>query len=905
MQACSSSQQNENISERQPSHSADQQQVRYDLINQQSHECSRVQRTKCMQENLLENFKNVNCTVTNPNCVELKDPNTDTSTEQVKNQISYLYIDNYKSAANNCDNVHEKNVNVARTTNGGPVNCIQTPSSHIYSIAMKDTTKDVNLDSLQNLHNIQSQDESVNCSKRHKTSNGCNSCCGTKVSQYCTALQLTHHYQSAHSSQHIATSKLASLSSASQPHLRNSSLDTPIRNSLTLEKGDNEDAGPEFPLTPPSESIADSGDEYDLQEVINKVDMPLMVAQTFRGSDGSTNPYLGKDRTNSPTKFDFSSSVYNKIDSSTNTIDNTCTSASCSSSYAPSANIKNNLNSGDSLRNESMNDIECSSHSNSDNVIASNNLQQSLDGLQMLQDCYGECGDSDGEGSGSVHSDDKRRKLSLSVDNLQQEQLVQSNTLLRTNSLNNFMLNSCSGNSIPSNANNLMINTGVSVQNRPYDTSSKNVNTIIRTNSNAVMCNAISADDLRVDDSSPMCVNSNSDLISHCNLIKFDGRGTISYQESGAKKVQTNIITCSSRTQSVHNHSSLSTNEHLLGSCSVNKGTDDCVVSSSGKTIAATRCKSSIGNLEAPAPIQTTKDVKHNALLSNSGSAVPSSSADNERSQQCIEEPTMSCSSSAGECNTQNSSSDAAAVPGNSERHLRVVVFRKTVLLLLKAIAVTVKEARGDGESSSSSSESSSPRSGAGGSETEQMDMEIIGRSLKEALQKIDSFVKGREAYHPHCPMAEWLVKLFSCQDDWMVEAMVCGLDIYSVLGNSVRGVSVHLGAWLCPHTSFLTFLDTVRYDSSVMVALLVSNETCFLLYLLRYLKVAKRSWLSLDQVSSFTNSNVNTRLAVEAMQQLRDSINSLVANGEFPYNISPVLQLLDHCHQLFAATLS
>lgn len=59
--------------------------------------------------------------------------------------------------------------------------------------------------------------------------------------------------------------------------------------------------------------------------------------------------------------------------------------------------------------------------------------------------------------------------------------------------------------------------------------------------------------------------------------------------------------------------------------------------------------------------------------------------------------------------------------------------------------------------------------------------------SLKDVLVKVDEFVKKRECYHPHCLVAEWLVKLFSAQDDWMVEAMVCGLDIYSGLGHSVR----------------------------------------------------------------------------------------------------------------------
>ena len=39
------------------------------------------------------------------------------------------------------------------------------------------------------------------------------------------------------------------------------------------------------------------------------------------------------------------------------------------------------------------------------------------------------------------------------------------------------------------------------------------------------------------------------------------------------------------------------------------------------------------------------------------------------------------------------------------------------------------------------------------------------------------------------------------------------------------------------PTRGFLTLLNIVSRDASVLLDFLVSNETCFLLYLLRYLK--------------------------------------------------------------------
>ncbi|XP_018015886.1 protein lines isoform X2 [Hyalella azteca] len=226
--------------------------------------------------------------------------------------------------------------------------------------------------------------------------------------------------------------------------------------------------------------------------------------------------------------------------------------------------------------------------------------------------------------------------------------------------------------------------------------------------------------------------------------------------------------------------------------------------------------------------------------------------------------------------------------------HLRKLLFRKTVLLVLKSVAVTVKEARGD--SSSSSSEDSSPKSATQGSDTEEAEMEIICKSLQEVLAKTDAFVKRHKDYHPNCPIAEWMVKLFSSHDDWMVEAMVCGMDIHSGLANSFRGGGV-INSWLCPHTSFLIFLDTVRFDSSVLLELLISNETCFLLYLLRYLKLVKRSLSSAESLQKAgSNTNINLHAAVQTMFTLRHSLKKLVAKELFPYNIAPILRLLDQC---------
>ncbi|XP_050699025.1 protein lines-like [Eriocheir sinensis] len=213
-------------------------------------------------------------------------------------------------------------------------------------------------------------------------------------------------------------------------------------------------------------------------------------------------------------------------------------------------------------------------------------------------------------------------------------------------------------------------------------------------------------------------------------------------------------------------------------------------------------------------------------------------------------------------------------------------VLHKVVLVVLKAIAVTVKETRCD-----SSSENSSR---SGGSGSEDVDMAIIERSLREVVRKVDDFVKAKLPFHPEAPMAEWMVRLFADQDDWLVESMVCGLDIFTGLGLRIRQ-QPELHACVNPHTTFLVFLETVYLEHDVLLDLLVSNETCFLLYLLRYLKFIRRSW---HEFASHCGRRLEEVMTV--LIRLRFAIDRLVSKNLFPYNITPVLKLLQKCEELY-----
>lgn len=218
-------------------------------------------------------------------------------------------------------------------------------------------------------------------------------------------------------------------------------------------------------------------------------------------------------------------------------------------------------------------------------------------------------------------------------------------------------------------------------------------------------------------------------------------------------------------------------------------------------------------------------------------------------------------------------------------------LLQKMVLLVLKSVAVTIKETRSDSSDSSVSSDDNDFN----------QDMQLIERSIRDVLKKVDVFIKNSMDFHPETPFSKVLVHLFSDQDDYMIEAMVCTLDI-------TVGISYHnavypdLLAMLNPVHSFIEFLKIVSHDSGVLLDYLVSNETCFLLYLLRFLKYVRKNWQkfvhSCYEGSAARTNDLDNTLTV--LIRLKMQISRLVDKQLFPYNINPVLRLLRSCESLY-----
>lgn len=217
-------------------------------------------------------------------------------------------------------------------------------------------------------------------------------------------------------------------------------------------------------------------------------------------------------------------------------------------------------------------------------------------------------------------------------------------------------------------------------------------------------------------------------------------------------------------------------------------------------------------------------------------------------------------------------------------------LLQSVTLLVLKSVAVSVKEIRSD--SSDSSIDSTDYEAF--------QEMMLIERSIRDVLKKLESFIKNTLEFHPESHFSKILIHLFDDQDDYLIEAMVCTLDVTS--GISFRNNAFpELVSMLNPVYTFLEFLKMISNSSDLLLDLLVSNETCFLLYLLRFLKYIRINWSMF--VQSCRDCGMGNNVlddTMDVMTRLRYKIGRLVSKSLYPYDIAPILRLLESCENLY-----
>ena len=161
----------------------------------------------------------------------------------------------------------------------------------------------------------------------------------------------------------------------------------------------------------------------------------------------------------------------------------------------------------------------------------------------------------------------------------------------------------------------------------------------------------------------------------------------------------------------------------------------------------------------------------------------------------------------------------------------------------------------------SSSGESDSSASSRESTSSGNSDMVIIERTMSGMYRVLDGWIKNTLPVLPEQNLQDSLLHILQEQDDVLIEGLLCLLDTHTSLYSAGRPgpdtVTKHQIGKVgfrnrtCfifqgpldtnPTRGFLHLVNIVARDSSVLLDFLVSNETCFLLYFLRFLKFTNK----------------------------------------------------------------
>ncbi|XP_010183750.1 PREDICTED: protein Lines homolog [Mesitornis unicolor] len=162
---------------------------------------------------------------------------------------------------------------------------------------------------------------------------------------------------------------------------------------------------------------------------------------------------------------------------------------------------------------------------------------------------------------------------------------------------------------------------------------------------------------------------------------------------------------------------------------------------------------------------------------------------------------------------------------------------------------------------------------------------EITGNDFQSSMSQLlifwRSHLKSSPESRPVVHHCEWLSLIFIEQDDDMWEAAKALLLIYLKFDRLWCGTADKLSqkeeeSWnflthasgYNPHCIFLFFLEKIAFDSTVLLDFLISSETCFLEYLVRYLKLLRKDWHQFVDVCNHFDTKHDTLQSISSVKQ-------------------------------------
>ncbi|EDO39543.1 predicted protein [Nematostella vectensis] len=148
------------------------------------------------------------------------------------------------------------------------------------------------------------------------------------------------------------------------------------------------------------------------------------------------------------------------------------------------------------------------------------------------------------------------------------------------------------------------------------------------------------------------------------------------------------------------------------------------------------------------------------------------------------------------------------------------------------------------------------------------------------------------------CPSTQKsIIELFADQDDEMIDILYHLLLLHLALCSIDKDPdSIHLQHAINPHLLFLEFLGTTRHDHSILLDLLVSSETTFLVYLVKYLHLVLDDWQGFLQAANDFDRNIaQGHIVHKKTGSLSHSDQECSKEAGYPENVglsSPICRL-------------
>ena len=194
-------------------------------------------------------------------------------------------------------------------------------------------------------------------------------------------------------------------------------------------------------------------------------------------------------------------------------------------------------------------------------------------------------------------------------------------------------------------------------------------------------------------------------------------------------------------------------------------------------------------------------------------------------------------------------------------------------LIVLKSLAVTLRQAT----CCSSGSESDSSHASSRGEGLDDREAEAIERGVSRCVDAWKSWLTKTNRVN----LVSAFLDCFMDQDDNLIEGLLCLLDVETGLTALTQCRVTPFDAQ--PIDFFAEFVAKCSWDASLVIDYLLSNETCFLLYFLKFLKFCCK----------YSSSLAISPPLKEFLLEVNRSLSKLSRQGLFPYDIVPVSRWL------------